>query len=79
MHSVQGYIYCVPWPCKEYNAIRIVIIRVGYKRNTVDDVISFENVFKRIGQREIMKNITLTVKPGDIFGFLRPNGAGKGE
>ena len=43
------------------------------------DVISFENVFKRIGQREILKDITLTVKPGDIFGFLVPNGAGKGE
>jgi len=43
----------------------------------VDNVISFEHVFKRIGQREILKDITLAVKQGDIFGFLGPNGAGK--
>jgi ABC-2 type transport system ATP-binding protein len=43
----------------------------------VNDVITFEHVFKRIDQREILKDITLAVKQGDIFGFLGPNGAGK--
>ena len=43
----------------------------------MDGVIIFEHVFKRIGQREILKDVTLTVKQGDIFGFLGPNGAGK--
>jgi ABC-2 type transport system ATP-binding protein len=37
----------------------------------------FEHVFKRIDQREILKDITLAVEQGDIFGFLGPNGAGK--
>jgi ABC-2 type transport system ATP-binding protein len=41
------------------------------------DVITFEHVFKRIGEREILKNINLEVQRGDIFGFLGPNGAGK--
>jgi len=43
----------------------------------MDEVINFEHVFKHIGQREILKDVTLTVKQGDIFGFLGPNGAGK--
>jgi ABC-type lipopolysaccharide export system ATPase subunit len=38
----------------------------------VDDVISLEHVFKRIGQRGILKDLTLAVKWGDIFGYLGP-------
>jgi ABC-2 type transport system ATP-binding protein len=40
-------------------------------------VINFEHVFKWISQREILKDVNLTVNQGDIFGFLGPNGAGK--
>ncbi len=43
----------------------------------VSDVIVFDHVFKRIGQREILRDINLVVNQGDIFGFLGPNGAGK--
>jgi len=43
----------------------------------MDDVISLENVSKWIGPREILKNVSLAVKKGDIFGYLGPNGAGK--
>lgn len=43
----------------------------------MDNVISFEHVFKRIGERSILKDVTLAVKQGDIFGYLGPNGAGK--
>ncbi len=43
----------------------------------MEDVISLEHVFKRIGAREILTDVTLAVKRGDIFGFLGPNGAGK--
>jgi ABC-2 type transport system ATP-binding protein len=41
------------------------------------DVINLEEVSKRLAQREILKNVTLAVKKGDIFGYLGPNGAGK--
>jgi ABC-2 type transport system ATP-binding protein len=41
------------------------------------DVIRLENVSKQLGQREILKNVTLAVERGDIFGYLGPNGAGK--
>lgn len=43
----------------------------------MSDVISLENVSKRLGQREILQNVTLAVQKGDIFGYLGPNGAGK--
>jgi ABC-2 type transport system ATP-binding protein len=40
-------------------------------------VISLEKVCKKIGTREILKDVDFTVKKGDIFGYLGPNGAGK--
>lgn len=41
------------------------------------DIINLEHVFKRIGRREILKDVSVMVKRGDIFGYLGPNGAGK--
>jgi ABC-2 type transport system ATP-binding protein len=41
------------------------------------DVLSLEGIYKRLSGREILKNVSFTVKQGDIFGFLGPNGAGK--
>jgi ABC-2 type transport system ATP-binding protein len=43
----------------------------------VEDIISLEQVSKQLGHREILKDVTLAVKQGDIFGYLGPNGAGK--
>jgi len=39
--------------------------------------IRLENVRKTLGNREVLKGISLTVATGDIFGYLGPNGAGK--
>jgi len=43
----------------------------------MQDIISLENVSKQLSRREILKDVTLAVKQGDIFGYLGPNGAGK--
>ena len=43
----------------------------------MDDIINLEHVDKQIGRREILNDVTLVVKRGDIFGYLGPNGAGK--
>lgn len=40
-------------------------------------VLSVNGLSKKIGDREIVRNITLDVQPGEIYGFLGPNGAGK--
>ena len=40
-------------------------------------VLEVNNLKKVIGKREIIKNISFSIKEGEIFGFLGPNGAGK--
>ncbi len=42
-----------------------------------DDVIRLDHVNKQLNGRQILKDVTLAVKQGDIFGYLGPNGAGK--
>lgn len=41
------------------------------------NVLQVSGVKKKIGKREIIKDLNLEVKEGEIFGFLGPNGAGK--
>jgi len=41
------------------------------------EAIKLEGVTKILGNRQILKDINLAVKIGDIFGYLGPNGAGK--
>lgn len=36
-----------------------------------------EHLFKRYGQREVVKDVTINVQQGEIVGLLGPNGAGK--
>jgi ABC-2 type transport system ATP-binding protein len=43
----------------------------------MNEVISLQKVCKQLGQRQILKDVTLEVSRGDIFGYLGPNGAGK--
>jgi len=43
----------------------------------VEAVITLDNVTKILANRQILKNISFVVEPGDIFGYLGPNGAGK--
>ena len=40
-------------------------------------ILRFENLKKNIGQREILKGVSLKLMEGDILGFIGPNGAGK--
>ena len=40
-------------------------------------VISLQHLSKKIGKSEILHDISLALKSGEVFGFLGPNGAGK--
>src|SRR5437879_10242506 len=42
-----------------------------------DSMITFDNVGKRFGTLEAVKNFSLEVGDGEIIGLLGPNGAGK--
>ena len=39
--------------------------------------IEIEGLGRRYGARWVLRNLTLTVRPGEIVGLLGPNGAGK--
>lgn len=43
----------------------------------MENILEIKNVSKKIGKKQILKDITLEVKQGEIFGFVGPNGAGK--
>lgn len=39
--------------------------------------ISLQGITKKFGEFVAVRNLTLTIQPGEIFGFVGPNGAGK--
>ncbi|WP_067727905.1 ABC transporter ATP-binding protein [Oceanobacillus damuensis] len=39
--------------------------------------ISIQHVYKQFGKQEVLKDINLEIKEGEIFGLLGPSGAGK--
>jgi len=41
------------------------------------EAIRLEQVSKGLGKRDILRDVSFTVKSGDVFGYLGPNGAGK--
>ena len=43
----------------------------------MDNILEIKSVSKKIGKKKILKDISLEVKEGEIFGFVGPNGAGK--
>ncbi len=43
----------------------------------MDNAIVLERVNKQLGNRHVLRDVSLIVDRGDIFGFLGPNGAGK--
>lgn len=40
-------------------------------------IVSINNVSKRYGKHEVLKNVNLEIESGEIFGLLGPSGAGK--
>jgi len=45
--------------------------------NTSDYVIDVRGVTKKFGARTVVNDIAMQVRPGEIYGFLGPNGSGK--
>jgi ABC-2 type transport system ATP-binding protein len=45
--------------------------------NTSDFVIDVHDVTKKFGARTVVNHIAMQVRPGEIYGFLGPNGSGK--
>ena len=43
----------------------------------MEKVLECKNLNKKIGKKDILKNVSLEIQEGDILGFIGPNGAGK--
>jgi zinc/manganese transport system ATP-binding protein len=42
-----------------------------------DDLLRLENISVRLGGREILKDVSFGIRPGEFTGLIGPNGAGK--
>ncbi len=47
------------------------------KANTLENILSIENLNKRFGPIHAVKNVSLEIQKGDVYGILGPNGSGK--
>ncbi len=45
--------------------------------HTSHSLLEIKNLSKKIGKSLLLKDITLSIQKGEVFGFLGPNGAGK--
>ena len=43
----------------------------------MEQMLTATNVVKKYGNKEVLKNISMTINKGDIYGFIGKNGAGK--
>lgn len=41
------------------------------------NILEVKNLTKKIGKKEILKDVSFNIKEGDILGFIGPNGSGK--
>jgi ABC-2 type transport system ATP-binding protein len=53
---------------------KTLVVREG---GDMAPAVLIQNLKKRYGEVEAVKDVSLTVEPGEIFGLLGPNGAGK--
>ena len=41
------------------------------------NILKVEKMCKKVGKKEILKNVSFDIDEGDILAFIGPNGAGK--
>ncbi len=56
-----------------------ILYRLTFKPNIyiVETILSIKNLNKRYGNLQAVKNVSLEIKKGNVYGILGPNGSGK--
>jgi ABC-2 type transport system ATP-binding protein len=44
--------------------------------NTTTPIISIKNLRKSYGEKQVLKGVNLEIYPGQVIGYIGPNGAG---
>lgn len=60
--------------------VSILIYRQGHRPEEikgVDRMLQISHLYKNYGKFQAVKNLSLHIPQGDLFGFVGPNGAGK--
>jgi len=47
------------------------------KKNALETILSLNNLSKKFGQIQAVKNLSFNIKKGNVYGILGPNGSGK--
>ena len=58
-------------------AAKSAIIGPCTRKERDDQVLKIDHLTKRYGDKEAVKDLSLHIKPGEIYGFIGHNGAGK--
>lgn len=61
----------------DYPSLIVIKKDDGYGGRNLTNIIEVKKVSKQFNQREILKDVSFTIKKGSINGLLGPNGAGK--
>jgi len=57
-----------------------ILIRKSYKlknKNKLETILTIDNLNKRYGSIQALKNVSFEIKKGNVYGILGPNGSGK--
>ena len=74
-----GYHY-QSWMLAEVRALRTAVadhVSSEHRDDRAPQLLRLDDVGVRLGGREILRDVSLTIRPGEFTGLIGPNGAGK--
>ncbi len=52
-------------------------LKISYKEKMETTILNCKNLYKKLGKKEILKDVSVDLNQSDILGFIGPNGARK--